>query len=332
MAASSPSTAPSTGPPRKEIAKLFAEVVIAPEIDAEARAILTARKNLRVLVAGAMPDPGGGGMMVRSLAGGYLLQGRDAALSDDELKVVTQRAPSAAEMADLRFAFTVAKHVKSNAIVYARDGATVGVGAGQMSRSIRRASPRGRPAKPPRRRIGGQPGGRLGGRVGRFFPFADGLMAAIQAGATAVIQPGGSVRDDEVIAPPDAAGVAMVLTGMRHFRIEGSLWVSGTGPTPGPTGRMGNTLDRDMGNTFRYPRTGLGRRFRRLDRDLIKGTVYIFKSEICILSLIIFLISCPHIRVQVHSNPITDESRQSMARRGKYWRFCLIELRHAGNP
>ena len=202
-----------------EIAKLFAEVVIAPEIDAEARAILAAKKNLRVLVAGVMPDPCGGGMMVRSLAGGYLLQGRDAAMTDDELKVVTKRAPSAAEMADLRFAFTVAKHVKSNAIVYAKDGATVGVGAGQMSRvdSARiaawKASEAGEAA--------GLAASRAAGSVAAsdaFFPFADGLMAAIQAGATAVIQPGGSVRDDEVIAAADAAGIAMVLTGMRHFR------------------------------------------------------------------------------------------------------------------
>jgi len=207
------------GATASEIAKLFAEVVIAPEIDAEARAILASKKNLRVLVTGAMPDPGSGGMMVRSLAGGYLLQGRDSALTDAELKVVTKRAPSAAEMIDLHFAFTVAKHVKSNAIVYARDGATVGVGAGQMSRvdSARIAAWKAREVG----EAAGLAASRAVGSVAAsdaFFPFADGLMAAIKAGATAVIQPGGSVRDDEVIAAADAAGIAMVLTGMRHFR------------------------------------------------------------------------------------------------------------------
>ncbi|MDP6785595.1 MAG: bifunctional phosphoribosylaminoimidazolecarboxamide formyltransferase/IMP cyclohydrolase [Rhodospirillales bacterium] len=202
-----------------EIAKLFAEVVIAPEIDADARAVLAAKKNLRVLVTGAMPDAGGAGMVLRSLAGGYLLQGRDAALTAEALKVVTKRAPNDAEMADLRFAFTVAKHVKSNAIVYAKDGATVGVGAGQMSRvdSARIAAWKASEAA----ETAGLAESRAVGSVAAsdaFFPFADGLMAAIEAGATAVIQPGGSMRDDEVIAAADDAGIAMVLTGMRHFR------------------------------------------------------------------------------------------------------------------
>jgi phosphoribosylaminoimidazolecarboxamide formyltransferase / IMP cyclohydrolase len=202
-----------------EIAKLFAEVVIAPEIDAEARAVLAAKKNLRVLVTGAMPDAGGGGMTLRSLAGGYLLQGRDAALTEGELKVVTKRAPSDAELVDLRFAFTVAKHVKSNAIVYAKAGATIGVGAGQMSRvdSARIAAWKAGEAA----EAAGLKESRAVGSVAAsdaFFPFADGLMAAINAGATAVIQPGGSMRDDEVIAAADDAGIAMVLTGMRHFR------------------------------------------------------------------------------------------------------------------
>jgi phosphoribosylaminoimidazolecarboxamide formyltransferase / IMP cyclohydrolase len=202
-----------------EIAKLFAEVVIAPEIDAEARAVLAAKKNLRVLVTGAMPDAEGGGMTLRSLAGGYLLQGRDAALTEGELKVVTKRAPSDAEMADLRFAFTVAKHVKSNSIVYAKAGATIGVGAGQMSRvdSARIAAWKAGEAA----EAAGLKESRAVGSVAAsdaFFPFADGLMAAINAGATAVIQPGGSMRDDEVIAAADDAGIAMVLTGMRHFR------------------------------------------------------------------------------------------------------------------
>ena len=203
----------------QEIVKLFAEVVIAPEIDAAAREVLAAKKNLRVLITGAMPDPGSGGTMLRSLAGGYLLQGRDAALTEAELKVVTKRAPSAAELADLHFAFTVAKHVKSNAIVYAKDGATVGVGAGQMSRvdSARIAAWKAGEAS----EAAGLAESRAVGSVAAsdaFFPFADGLMAAVAAGATAVIQPGGSLRDDEVIAAADDAGIAMVLTGMRHFR------------------------------------------------------------------------------------------------------------------
>ena len=202
-----------------EVAELFAEVIIAPEISAEARDILSAKKNLRVLATGAMPDAGGGGMTLRSLAGGYLLQGRDAALTEGELKVVTKRAPSDAELVDLRFAFTVAKHVKSNAIVYAKAGATIGVGAGQMSRvdSARIAAWKAGEAA----EAAGLKESRAVGSVAAsdaFFPFADGLMAAINAGATAVIQPGGSMRDDEVIAAADDAGIAMVLTGMRHFR------------------------------------------------------------------------------------------------------------------
>ena len=207
------------GATAEEIVKLFAEVVIAPGIDDAARAVLAAKKDLRVLLAGAMPDPGGGGMTLRSLAGGYFLQGRDAALMSGEPKVVTKRAPSAAEMADLRFAFTVAKHVKSNAIVYAKDGATVGVGAGQMSRvdAARLAAWKADEAA----RAAGLATSRAVGSVAAsdaFFPFADGLMAAAAAGATAVIQPGGSRRDDEVIEAADAAGIAMVFTGIRHFR------------------------------------------------------------------------------------------------------------------
>jgi phosphoribosylaminoimidazolecarboxamide formyltransferase/IMP cyclohydrolase len=201
------------------IAKLFVEVVIAPEIGPEAAAILAPKKNVRVLATGAMPDANAKGMTVRSLAGGYLLQTRDNALTDKDLKVVTQRPPSNAEMADLLFAFTVCKHVKSNAIVYVKNGATVGVGAGQMSRvnSSRIAAWKAQDAA---RQAGDKESWAKGSVVASdaFFPFADGLIAAAEAGATAVIQPGGSVRDDEVIKAADERGLAMVFTGMRHFR------------------------------------------------------------------------------------------------------------------
>ena len=201
------------------VADLFAEVIIAPEIAAEAKEIFARKKNLRVLETGAMPDPAAAGMTVRSLAGGYLLQNRDAKLTSDELKVVTKRVPTDEEMRDLLFAFTVCKHVKSNAIVYVKDGATVGVGAGQMSRvnSSRIAAWKAADAA----RVAGDADSWAIGSVvasDAFFPFADGLLAAAEAGATAVIQPGGSVRDEEVIAAADEKGLAMVMTGMRHFR------------------------------------------------------------------------------------------------------------------
>ena len=200
------------------VAELFAEVVIAPAIDDAAKAVLAAKKNLRVLVTGDMPDAKATGMTVRSLAGGYLLQGRDADLIGD-LKVVTKRAPTDKEMSDLRFAFTVAKHVKSNAIVYAKDQATVGVGAGQMSRvnSSRIAAWKAQDAA---RVAGDAESWAIGSVVASdaFFPFADGLLAAAEAGATAIIQPGGSMRDQEVIDAANEAGLAMVFTGMRHFR------------------------------------------------------------------------------------------------------------------
>ena len=203
----------------KDVAELFAEVIIAPDISDEAKAILGAKKNLRVLVTGAMPDPTSEGMTVRSLAGGYLLQNRDALLTSDDLKVVTKRQPTDAEMADLMFAFTVCKHVKSNAIIYAKDGATVGVGAGQMSRvnSSRIAAWKAADAA---KVAGDSDSWAIGSVVASdaFFPFADGLIAAADAGATAVIQPGGSMRDDEVIKAADEKGLAMVMTGMRHFR------------------------------------------------------------------------------------------------------------------
>ncbi|MEQ8709762.1 MAG: bifunctional phosphoribosylaminoimidazolecarboxamide formyltransferase/IMP cyclohydrolase [Rhodospirillales bacterium] len=204
----------------EEIAKLFAEVVIAPEINEAALKILSAKKNVRVLQAGGLPDPAAPGMTIRTVAGGYLLQGRDnGRVAEADLRVVTKRAPDSREMRDLLIAFRICKHVKSNAIVYVKDGATVGVGAGQMSRvdSARIAVIKSSDAAA----AAGEAGRRTDGCVvasDAFFPFADGLMAAVDAGATAVIQPGGSMRDDEVIAAADEAGIAMVMTGMRHFR------------------------------------------------------------------------------------------------------------------
>jgi phosphoribosylaminoimidazolecarboxamide formyltransferase/IMP cyclohydrolase len=211
---------PLDGATAEEIARLFTEVVIAPSADADARAAFAAKKNLRLLITGAMPDPAAPGMTLRSVAGGYLLQTRDSGrIAEADLKVATKRQPTAAELADLIFAFRVAKHVKSNAIVYARDGATVGIGAGQMSRvdSARIAAWKAREVA----ETAGESDSRAKGSVvasDAFFPFADGLIAAAEAGATAVIQPGGSLRDDEVIAAADKAGLAMVMTGMRHFR------------------------------------------------------------------------------------------------------------------
>jgi len=202
------------------VAELFAEVVIAPAIDADARKILAAKKNLRVLETGAMPDPKTIALNLRMIAGGFLMQTRDAVIIDpDMLRVVTKRQPDERELSDLIFAFTVAKHVKSNAIVYARDGATVGIGAGQMSRvdSSRIAARKSADAA----EAAGLSEPLAKGSVvasDAFFPFADGLLAAADAGATAVIQPGGSIRDDEVIAAADEAGLAMVFTGIRHFR------------------------------------------------------------------------------------------------------------------
>ncbi len=206
------------GPTAKEVAKLFAEVIIAPKIDKAALDVLSSKKNLRVLITDGLPDPTATAPTIRTLAGGYLLQGRDNQVLD-ELKVVTKRAPTDREMADLRFAFIVAKHVKSNAIVYAKSGATVGVGAGQMSRinSSRIAAWKAADAA---KVAGDSQSWAIGSVVASdaFFPFADGLLSAAEAGATAIIQPGGSVRDDEVIAAADEKGLAMVFTGMRHFR------------------------------------------------------------------------------------------------------------------
>ncbi len=202
----------------KEIVKIFTEVVIAPDVDETAKAVLAEKKNIRVLTTGAMPDANGGGIGIKTLAGGILVQGRDSRLVED-LKVVTKAQPTDAQMADLKFAFTIAKHVKSNAIVYARGAQTVGIGAGQMSRvnSCRIAAFRAEQAA----KAAGETESWAKGSVvasDAFFPFADGLMEAIEAGAAAVIQPGGSMRDEEVIKAADEAGVAMVMTGMRHFR------------------------------------------------------------------------------------------------------------------
>ncbi len=202
------------------IAKLFAEVVIAPGIDEDARKVLATKKNLRVLETGAMPDPAAAALAWRQLSGGFLLQDRDSGrIQAVDLKVVTRRAPTEAETADLLFAFTVCKHVKSNAIVYAKSGATVGIGAGQMSR-VNSSRIAARKAEDAAKAAGASEPATRGSAVASdaFFPFADGLEAAVAAGATAVIQPGGSVRDDEVIAAADKAGIAMVFTGMRHFR------------------------------------------------------------------------------------------------------------------
>ena len=211
---------PLDGATAEEIAQIFTEVVIAPEADEAARAVFAAKKNLRLLVTGDLANPRGGSMTVRQVSGGLLVQNKDNGFIDlSDLRVVTKRAPSDAEMADLLFAWKVAKHVKSNAIVYVKDGATVGVGAGQMSR-LDSALIAAKKAERMAEALGLETPLTIGSAVASdaFFPFADGLMEAAAAGAMSVIQPGGSMRDDEVIAAADAAGLAMVFTGMRHFR------------------------------------------------------------------------------------------------------------------
>ena len=203
-----------------EIAKLFTEVVIAPDADAEALALLAGKPAVRVLLTGALPDPAGSGDTVRSIAGGLLVQSRDAGtVAGAAFEVVSRRRPTPAEERDLRLAFALVKHVKSNAIVYVRDGASVGIGAGQMSRvdAARMAAWKSAEAA----RALGRPQPLSAGSVAAsdaFFPFADGLEVIAEAGATAVIQPGGSLRDAEVIAATDRLGLAMVLTRQRHFR------------------------------------------------------------------------------------------------------------------
>ena len=204
----------------RAITEIFTEVIIAPDATEEAIAIVGAKKNLRLLLAGGLPDPRAAGLTAKTVAGGLLVQTRDNAVVDDmTLKPVTKRAPTDAELRDLRFAFRVAKHVKSNTIVYAKDLATVGIGAGQMSR-VDAARIAARKAEDAAKELGLAEPATKGSVVASdaFFPFADGLLVAIEAGATAVIQPGGSVRDDEVIKAADDHGIAMVFTGTRHFR------------------------------------------------------------------------------------------------------------------
>jgi phosphoribosylaminoimidazolecarboxamide formyltransferase/IMP cyclohydrolase len=208
------------GATAEKISSIFTEVIIAPEIDEDARLILGRKQNLRVLRTGAMADPTAPGMVMKTIAGGLLVQSRDAGrITEADLKVVTKRAPTDREMQDLLIAFRIGKHVKSNTIVYVKDGSTAGIGAGQMSRvdSARIAARKALDAA----EAAGWAEPRTKGSVAAsdaFFPFADGLLTVAEAGATAVIQPGGSMRDDEVIKAADEAGLAMVMTGMRHFR------------------------------------------------------------------------------------------------------------------
>ncbi|HWA60300.1 MAG TPA: bifunctional phosphoribosylaminoimidazolecarboxamide formyltransferase/IMP cyclohydrolase [Caulobacteraceae bacterium] len=204
----------------REIVKIFTEVVIAPEADEDAVAVFKRRKDLRLLVTGALPDPVAAGETFKSVAGGFLVQSRDVArVTAADLKIVTKRQPTPTEVRDMLFAFTVAKHVKSNAIVFAKDGQTAGIGAGQMNRrdSARIAALRAGEAA----EQAGLPQSLAKDSAcasDAFFPFPDGLLQAVEAGATAVIQPGGSIRDDEVIAAADEAGIAMAFTGVRVFR------------------------------------------------------------------------------------------------------------------
>ncbi len=211
---------PLDGPTAEAISGIFTEVVAAPSADADARAVFAKKKNLRLLLTGELPDPARPGLTMKTIAGGMLVQSRDnGRVTRDMLKLVTKRAPTEQELADCLFAWTVAKHVKSNAIVYARGNSTAGIGAGQMNRleSARIAAWK---AKDAAEKAGWAEPRTIGSAVASdaFFPFADGLLAAVEAGATAVIQPGGSIRDEEVIAAADSAGLAMLFTGMRHFR------------------------------------------------------------------------------------------------------------------
>jgi phosphoribosylaminoimidazolecarboxamide formyltransferase/IMP cyclohydrolase len=208
------------GPTAEAIAGIFTEVVIAPDADAEAIAVFAAKKNLRLLLTGALPDPRRAGLALRQIGGGMLVQSRDnGAVTRADCKVVTRRSPTEQEWTDMLFAWTVARHVKSNAIVYAKGGSTAGIGAGQMSRldSTRIAAVKAGDAA---RAAGWSEPRTIGSAVASdaFFPFADGLISAAEAGATAIIQPGGSIRDNEVIAAADERGLAMVFTGMRHFK------------------------------------------------------------------------------------------------------------------
>jgi phosphoribosylaminoimidazolecarboxamide formyltransferase/IMP cyclohydrolase len=204
----------------RAVTEIFTEVIIAPDATQEAIAIVGKRRNLRLLLAGQVPDPRAPGLAAKTVSGGLLVQSRDNAVVDEmSLKTVTKRAPTDAELRDLKFAFRVAKHVKSNTIIYARDLATVGIGAGQMSR-VDSARIAARKALDAAAALGLTEPLTKGSVVASdaFFPFADGMLACIEAGATAVIQPGGSMRDDEVIKAADDHGIAMVFTGVRHFR------------------------------------------------------------------------------------------------------------------
>ena len=208
------------GATAEEIAKIFTEVIIAPDADEDAKKILASKKNLRLLVAGGLPDPLAPTLTYRSVAGGFLVQTRDnGRVTAAELKIVTKRAPTQREITDMLLAFTIGKHVNSNAIIYVKDGSTAGIGAGQMSRvdSARIAALKAKDAA----KVAGWPQPRTVGSAAAseaFFPFPDGLLTVAEAGATAVIQPGGSMNDQKVIDAADEAGLAMVFTGMRHFR------------------------------------------------------------------------------------------------------------------
>ena len=211
---------PLDGPTAEAISGIFTEVVAAPDADDAARAVFAKKKNLRLLLTGDLPDPARAGLTTKIIAGGVLVQQRDnGQISADDVKVVTKRAPTEQEFADCLFAWTIAKHVKSNAIVYAKGGSTAGIGAGQMNRleSARIAAWK---AKDAAAAAGWAEPRTIGSAVASdaFFPFADGLIAAAEAGATAIIQPGGSIRDAEVIAAADERGLTMLFTGMRHFR------------------------------------------------------------------------------------------------------------------
>ncbi|HEX2592806.1 MAG TPA: bifunctional phosphoribosylaminoimidazolecarboxamide formyltransferase/IMP cyclohydrolase, partial [Rhizomicrobium sp.] len=208
------------GATAEEISKIFTEVIIAPDADADARKILASKKNLRLLTAGGLPDPNSAGLTFRSVSGGILVQTRDNGhVTREMLKVVTKRQPTEQEITDMLLAFTIGKHVKSNAVVYVKDNATAAIGAGQMSRvdSARIAAIK---AKDAAKAAGWAEPKTVGSSAASeaFFPFPDGLLAVAEAGATAVIQPGGSIGDKDVIAAADEAGLAMVFTGMRHFR------------------------------------------------------------------------------------------------------------------
>jgi len=211
---------PLDGPTAEAISGIFTEVVVAPDADEAAKAVFAKKKNLRLLLIGEIPEAKREGLVAKPIAGGLLVQTRDnGSITLDDLKVVTKRQPSEQELQDALFAWTVAKHVKSNAIVYAKDGVTAGIGAGQMNRrdSSRIAAAKAAEAA----ETHGFAQVRTKGSAvasDAFFPFADGLLAAVEAGASMVIQPGGSMRDDEVIKAADEAGLAMVFTGMRHFR------------------------------------------------------------------------------------------------------------------